>query len=144
MYRGHLIRQPAAATFSRWRRLIQFACVNRSAVPTAKSQALIKKGRLSDPHSGIYCCGIRKQKPSSGRKVARLAVTEGARVHFRYKFLTPNGASVSLRFGHATALTVPRTVIHYRSAASLPPGGSLKIHLRKKVVSSTFYCLVAC
>ncbi len=30
------------------------------------------------------------------------------------------GASVSLRLGHATALTVHRTVIHYRVAASLP------------------------
>ena len=32
---------------------------------------------------------------------------------------------VSLRFGHATALTVHRTVIHYRSAASLPTGEGL-------------------
>ena len=30
--------------------------------------------------------------------------------------------AVSLRLGHATALTVHRTVIHYRSAASLPQG----------------------
>ena len=28
--------------------------------------------------------------------------------------------SVSLRLGHLAVLTVPRTVIHYRSAASLP------------------------
>ena len=32
---------------------------------------------------------------------------------------------VSLRLGHATALTVPRTVIHYRVAASLPAGEGL-------------------
>ena len=28
---------------------------------------------------------------------------------------------VSLRLGHAAGLTVPRTVIQYRGAASLPP-----------------------
>ena len=31
-------------------------------------------------------------------------------------------ATVSPRLGHATALTVPRTVIHYHVAASLPHG----------------------
>jgi len=30
------------------------------------------------------------------------------------------GGFFSLRLGHGTALTVPRTVIHYRAAASLP------------------------
>ena len=40
------------------------------------------------------------------------------------------GAGVSLRLGHARALTRPRRVIHYPRAASLPPGGSLsKRHL---------------
>ena len=33
--------------------------------------------------------------------------------------------SVSLRLGHAPALTVHRTVIHYRRAASLPDKVSL-------------------
>ena len=41
--------------------------------------------------------------------------------------------SVSLRFGHATALTVHRTVIHYRSAASLPRGGSLIFNLPQRI-----------
>ena len=34
-------------------------------------------------------------------------------------------ATVSLRLGHASALTVHWTVIHYLGAASLPPGGRL-------------------
>ena len=37
--------------------------------------------------------------------------------------------AVSLRLGHATALTVHRTVIHYRSAASLPQGEAYYRHL---------------
>ena len=40
-----------------------------------------------------------------------------------YLFFIPSVVkddSVSLRFGHATALTVHRTVIHYRVAALLP------------------------
>ena len=32
----------------------------------------------------------------------------------------PHPAPVSLRLGHAAGLTVPRTVIQYRVAASLP------------------------
>ena len=38
-------------------------------------------------------------------------------------------ATVSLRFGHAAALTVHRTVIHYRIAASLPLKGRLLLNL---------------
>ena len=37
------------------------------------------------------------------------------------------GPPVSLRLGHATALTTHRVVIHYRVAASLPPRGRLRI-----------------
>ena len=36
---------------------------------------------------------------------------------------TPPPLAVSLRLGHIAALTVHRTVIHYRDAASLPRGG---------------------
>ena len=36
------------------------------------------------------------------------------------------GPPVSLRLGHASALTCPRQVIHYRSAATLPVRGRLK------------------
>ena len=47
-------------------------------------------------------------------------------IFFRYAFsLTAFGDSVSLRLGHATALTPHCGVIHYRVATSLPPGGSL-------------------
>ena len=35
-------------------------------------------------------------------------------------------ATVSLRLGHISALTVHRTVIHYRNAASLPSRGRLQ------------------
>ena len=35
--------------------------------------------------------------------------------------------AVSLRLGHIAALTVRRTVIHYRDAASLPRGGDGEI-----------------
>ena len=37
------------------------------------------------------------------------------------------GASVSLRLGHAAALTCPRHVIHSRGVASLPQGGRLLV-----------------
>ena len=41
----------------------------------------------------------------------------------------PTAGAVSLRLGHAAGLTVPRTVIQYRIAASLP-----RRSLRKKAV----------
>ena len=49
---------------------------------------------------------------------------------------SPNGDSVSLRLGHATALTVPRTVIHYRVAASLPTGEGFYKSVGEGLVSS--------
>ena len=39
------------------------------------------------------------------------------------------GPPFSLRLGHASALTVHRTVIHYLVVASLPRKGRLKHHL---------------
>ena len=53
------------------------------------------------------------------------------------ELLTPSvgfADSVSLRLGHATALTVRRTVIHYRVDASLPGGGTHA--LRKLLLTS--------
>ena len=40
------------------------------------------------------------------------------------------GPPVSLRLGHAAVLTVRRTVIHYRFAASLPPGDAFIERIR--------------
>ena len=60
----------------------------------------------------------------------------GKGLKFRlYSFITPSATphhpppsgAVSLRLGHATALTVHRTVIHYRSAASLPQGEAFQV-----------------
>ena len=49
------------------------------------------------------------------------AVTEGLKFHQVYvKPLSRSRDSFSLRLGHAPALTVHRTVIHYRRAALLP------------------------
>ena len=48
--------------------------------------------------------------------------------HIRGRFPTHHSklwSPVSLRLGHATALTCHRQVIHYRGAASLPQGGEL-------------------
>ena len=51
-----------------------------------------------------------------------------------YSPLPPScdGPPVSLRFGHVTALTVHRTVIHYRAAASLPTGEGIAFHKKQK------------
>ena len=45
---------------------------------------------------------------------------------------------VSLRLGHAAGLTVPRTVIQYRVAASLPPGGRLRVGANYIVSAADF------
>ena len=41
--------------------------------------------------------------------------------------ITRYAGAVSLRLGHITALTVHRTVIHYRDAASLPQGEASRL-----------------
>ena len=59
--------------------------------------------------------GIRACLPT------KKAVTYGLKFHQVYvKPLSLSRDSFSLRLGHAPALTVHRTVIHYRRAASLP------------------------
>ena len=64
-------------------------------------------------------CAISAAAPSAGRRETgpQMALRQGEQ-----------GALVSLRLGHAAALTCHRHVIHYRSAASLPlalPRGSV-------------------
>ena len=46
------------------------------------------------------------------------------------KYYAPS--QLSLRLGHATALTPPRGVIHYRVAASLPLEGAFKAFLSEE------------
>ena len=53
-------------------------------------------------------------------------LTEGVRFYQTLIFIPSvvKDATVSLRLGHATALTVHRTVIHYRADTSLPYRGA--------------------
>ena len=58
---------------------------------------------MSEIFSGFYLCRLRP--PLRSKEL----ITSRSRV-----------PPVSLRLGHAAGLTVPRTVIQYRAAASLP------------------------
>ena len=68
------------------------------------------------------CYGLAK--PFPGGRVARVARRD-ERYTLPFGFSLPPSlrfrfATVSLRLGHGSALTVPRTVIHSLAAASLP------------------------
>jgi len=106
-------------------------CITNASGKATPLRLHVSKGSLREGAGQPQCLRSKLATERSG--VCRL--TEGERVDVKSnqilksrRLLPPLTRSpVSLRLGHARALTPHRGVIHYPRAASLPPGGRLSV-----------------
>ena len=81
---------------------------------------------------------LRRLLPPDACICAPIPPGELVRLKILLRMLLPplSRSPVSLRLGHARALTPHRGVIHYPRAASLPPGGRLSCAVPLRIVGS--------